>query len=360
VDVALSETQVLLRDSIRNYLRKEFPFQRVRGLERSGGYDEDLWRHLRSSGFLALPFPQDIGGSGGELTDMAVLLEELTRRAVAVPYMETMACALAAERTGTNAGVDLARAVMDGSETLAPAILERGDRFDEVSSAVQDGNLTGEKYFVDYGALTTRHLVAARESGRLGLYIVPSQTAEVACTNLRNLGRTPQSIVRYQHVLAERLGDASDVIYLLTLLRALTAIQCLGNAQQALDMTVDYVVMRVQFGRPIGTFQAVQHHIANMATMVAATRFLAYETVWRVQEGLASPKDALYAKAQASRTAVEVPMMAHQLHGGIGVTEEYDLHFFSRRGKERSVAWGSSEDCLAEIAALVEESERWL
>jgi alkylation response protein AidB-like acyl-CoA dehydrogenase len=142
--------------------------------------------------------------------------------------------------------------------------------------------------------------------------------------------------------------------------RALAAVQCLGCAQQALDMTVEYVSQRVQFGQPIGAFQAVQHHCANMATLVESTRFLAYEAMSAIDRGSASERQIAIAKASASRTVAEVTMMAHQLHGGIGIVEEYDLYFFSLRGKERALAWGSAEECLSIVAKHIEEAEDWL
>ena len=125
-------------------------------------------------------------------------------------------------------------------------------------------------------------------------------------------------------------------------------------------MTVEYTSSRVQFGQPIGSFQAVQHHCANMATMVEASRFLAYEAVWAIDKDVATDEQIALAKACASRTVSEVTMQAHQLHGGIGIVEEYDLHFFSLRGKERALSWGSAEECLAIVAGSVEKEEDWL
>ncbi|MCC6382751.1 MAG: hypothetical protein IT304_09585, partial [Dehalococcoidia bacterium] len=97
-----------------------------------------------------------------------------------------------------------------------------------------------------------------------------------------------------------------------------------------------------------------------MATMVEESRFLVYEAVWAIDQGTVTANQLAVAKAQASRTATEVPMQAHQLHGGIGITEEYDLHFFSRHGKERAVAWGTYEECLGYLADTIEEDEGWL
>jgi alkylation response protein AidB-like acyl-CoA dehydrogenase len=361
MDLALSETQTLIRDAIRAYLEHEVPFNRVRQLERDGGHDHLLWTYLKDAGFLGLPFPVSDGGSGGEMTDLAILLEELTRRAVIIPFAETMTSALAIQRFAEPAVAKrIVEAVGAGQMTISPAILEANDRFDNLSLRTHDGHITGEKRFVDYGNTTTHHLVAAYDGEDLGLYLVDAQSPQVSFRTLRHIGRTPQAHVSYSAAVAEKVGTAAAFEFLCLLGRSLAAIQCLANAQQALDMTVEYVAMRVQFGRPIGTFQAVQHHCANMATMVLASRYLCYEAVWKLDRGLATARDVAIAKAQASRTATTVPMLAHQLHGGIGFTEEYDLHFFSRRGKERAISWGTKEDSLRVIAETLEEVDSWL
>jgi 3-oxocholest-4-en-26-oyl-CoA dehydrogenase beta subunit len=360
MDTALTEAQSLLRDAIRSYLHNEVSFDRVRRYEREGGYDRDLWQYLQSAGYLALPFPESLNGDAGELTDLAVLLEELTKRAAMVPLLETMICALAVQRHGDAAlAAEIVPAVIAGTMTLSPAILEANDAFDDFSLELVDGRLRGEKRFVDYGQVVTHHLVAANEAGAAGLYLVDANAPEVKATPLPNIARTPKANISYEGVAARKAGGAAALTFLLRAGRALAAIQCLGNAQQALDMTVDYAGMRVQFGRPIGSFQAVKQHVANIATMTLATRFLAYEAVWKLDHGSLSETDLAIAKEWASKTATEVPMMAHQLHGGIGVTEDYDLHFFSRRGKERALSWGTAEECLVTIAGAIEEPVAW-
>lgn len=360
METALTEAQSLLRDAIRGYLRNEVTFDRVRRYEREGGYDRDLWQYLQSAGYLALPFPETLGGDAGELTDLAVLLEELTKHAVALPLLETMVCALAVQRYGdATLAREIVSAVIAGTMTLSPAILEADDAFNSVSLEAIDGALRGEKRYVDYGQVVTHHLVAARAAGEVGLYLVDANAPEVTMTPLENIARTPKANVRYASVAARRAGGEAAYAFLVRAGRALSSIQCLGNAQQSLDMTVEYAGMRVQFGRPIGSFQAVKSHIANIATMTLSTRFLAYEAVWKLDHGTVTDTDLAIAKEWASKTATETPMMAHQIHGGIGVTEDYDLHFFSRRGKERALSWGTAEECLATIAGSVEEPGAW-
>jgi alkylation response protein AidB-like acyl-CoA dehydrogenase len=361
MDLALSETQQLVRDSIKDYLEREVPFSRVREVERGSGFDDRLWRGLAELGFLGLPFPEDLGGQAGSLTDLAVLVETLTRRAVLIPIVEVMTAAVTLQRHADRAvAQDLIPRVISGEAIVVPAIVETSGRPDAIAAEVHAGHLTGEKWYVDYGQQATHHLVAAREGGGVHLYLVDARAAGVTYRPLRTIGRIPEYNIRYENVPATRVAGPEALDFLVQLARAFTAIQCLGCAQQALDMTVEYVGMRVQFGRPIGTFQAVQHHCANMATLVEATRFLAYEAVWAVDHGVATPTQVAVAKAAAARTATEVPMQAHQLHGGIGFIEEYDLYFFSIRGKHHALAWGSGEECLALIGDTIEEAEEWL
>ena len=356
MDATLSETQRLLRDSLRDYLRKEAPFDRVRELERAGGVDETLWSHLVDAGFLALPFAERHGGEGGELIDAAIMLEELTRRAAIVPFLETLAAALAIERHGDEALADeIVRGVIAGAVTLAPALPSGGDGAPRVGG----GALTGECRFVDYGADVTHHLVEAAADGESGLWLVEARGAGIHAEPLRTIARTPQARVRYASAPARRAGGADALRFLRRAGRALCAVQCVAAAGQALDMTVEYVGMRVQFGRPIGSFQAVQHHCADMATQTLAARFLARRAVWNLDHGRGGDREIAKAKALASRAATEVTMQAHILHGGIGYTEEYDLHFFSRRGKERALAWGAVDECLALAAATLDEVRPW-
>ncbi|MBI2760434.1 MAG: acyl-CoA/acyl-ACP dehydrogenase [Chloroflexi bacterium] len=361
MDLALTETQQLVRDSIKEYLEREVPFSRVREVERGSGFDDKLWQGLQQLGWLGLPFPESHGGSGGSLTDLAVLVEALSRRAVLVPIAETMAAALTILRHGdAGTAADIVPRVVSGEVIVVPAVLEANDRLNDLRLEVRDGRLSGDKYFVDYARAATHHLVAANDGDGLGLFLVDARAPGVAYRPLRAIGRIPQAVVSYDGVPATRVSGADGVAYLVQLARALAAIQCLGSSQQALDMTVEYVAMRVQFGRPIGTFQAVQHHCADMATLVEATRFLAYEAVWAIDNDMASEKQVAVAKACASRTATQVPMQAHQLHGGIGFIEEYDLYFFSLRGKQHSLSWGSTEECLRVVAKTIEEADDWL
>jgi alkylation response protein AidB-like acyl-CoA dehydrogenase len=359
VNLDLDSTQTLLQDTVRGFLEREVPFDRIRALERSGAYDEALWSAIAAQGWLALPFGEALGGGGGSLVDAGLLVEALARRAAIAPILEAVAAGRALERHGGEAGAALVRALLAGEALPVPALPEPGRRAGEVALALEGGHLSGEKICVDYGHVATHHLVSARIGGEPGLCLADARGPGVRCEPLRSLGRTPVCAVRYERAPARPLGGPAALAALVQAGRALAAVQCVGSMAEALDATVRYAKVRVQFGRPIGSFQAVRHHAANMASRVAAARLLAFEALSALDDGTASDAQVALAKASASRAAPEVLMLAHQIHGGNGVIEENDLYFFTLRGKERSLAWGSAEECLAIAAESVAGPLDW-
>jgi alkylation response protein AidB-like acyl-CoA dehydrogenase len=360
MNLDLDETQQMLRDTVREFLCSEVPLDRIRALEREQRWDDALWKALCGQGWLGLPFSEARGGGGGSLVDAGVLVEEVARRAAIVPLVEAIACGIALERTAPDAAGDFVAGLLSGAIVPVPAVLEASDDFAGIALELAGGRLRGEKRFVDYGQFATHHVVAVRDRGELALCLVEAGAAEVAAAPLRTIGRTPAAAVRYDGVRAERVAGPDAVAALLLLCRAFAAVQCVGSAAQALDLTVAYASVREAFGRPIGSFQAVKHHAANMSIKVAASRHLAFEALGALDRGFDCRAQVALAKASASRMVPEVTILAHQIHGGNGIIEENDLYFTTLRGKERSLAWGSADECLAEIAAAVHEPVSWL
>ncbi len=354
MDLELTETQLLLQEAVRSYLEREVPYDRIREQEKAGTSDAVLWKGIVDQGWLGLLFSEENGGAGGSLVDVGLVVEEIARRAAIVPILEVAAVGHVLERCGEDVS-DLLAAIQAGEAVPVPAVWEGAGSEGAPSVAVRDGVLRGEKHFVDYGQSATHHVVAALD----GLYVVDARTPEVTTTPLRSIGRTPLCHVRYEGVPARRVAGLEASALLVRLGRSLSAVQIVGGLQQALDMTVEYVKVRKQFGVAIGSFQAVRHHAANMAIRVASTRLLAYETLDAIDRGVASDAQAALAKASASRAAPEVTMLAHQLHGGNGVIEENDLYFYTLRAKEQSLAWGSFDECMAVVAGQVHVEPDW-
>jgi alkylation response protein AidB-like acyl-CoA dehydrogenase len=362
MDLSWNETQTLLRDTVRQYLENEVPFSRVRECEKERRVDTELWSAICEQGWLATPFPAALGGGDGGLLEAGLLVEELARRATLVPALEVLTCALTLQRHGEGeAAAQGVRQVAAGQATPVPAILEAADRYDAIGLEVgEDGTLRGEKRFVDYAEAASHHLVAGRQGGEVGLFLVERADPGVKTEATRNMGRIPQARVHYDGARATRVAGEDGFRFMVKLGRALTCAQLLACMEQSLAMTVAYTNMREQFGRPLSTFQAVQHHGANMAMQTESSRFLTYEALDALERDEASDEEIALAKASLSRAVPEVTMLGHQLHGGQGFIEENDLYFFTLRGKDRSLAWGTAEECLEVVAASVEEKARWL
>ncbi|MAE93037.1 MAG: hypothetical protein CL910_00110 [Deltaproteobacteria bacterium] len=354
MNLDLTETQSLLRDTVRSYLEGELPYDRIRELEREGGYDQGLWKATAQQGWLGLPFSEERGGAGGSLVDLGLLVEEFARRAAIVPILEVAAIGRILDQRGEGCD-ELIAGILTGDALPVPALWEGAACDGELTVRAEQGTLTGAKAFVDYGQVATHHVAAARD----GLYLVDTRTQGSECTPLRSIGRTPLCHVRYEGAPARRVAGPGAMAETIRLGRSLAAVQIVGAMQQALDMTVAYVKIREQFGVPIGSFQAVRHHAANMAIRIESSRLLAYEALDAIDRGAASDAQVAHAKASASRAAPEVTMLAHQLHGGNGIIEENDLYFYTLRAKEHSLAWGSFDECMAVVADQVHVDSDW-
>jgi len=212
------------------------------------------------------------------------------------------------------------------------------------------------------------HDPAATGAGAVRLVVVPTGTPGVRRSRISTFAHDAQHEVSFaavrlpaDSVLADGSTDAWPVME--EVRRVATALHCVemvGGARAVLDRTVQYVTDRVQFGRPIGSFQAVQHHVADLSTRIDAAGLAAWQAVWRCSLGSDAPADAgspeaavAIAKVAAGDAYVETTLMAHQLHGGIGFTDDHDLHLWSDRARAAALALGTREDHLRALGTLI-------
>ncbi len=363
MDLELNETQTLLRDTVRQYLEQEVPFDRIRELEKEHRSDVVLWKAICEQGWLGVAVGESLGGAGGSLVDLGLVVEAISRRAAIVPILEVAAAAWVIERFAPQAlAQELIDGILAGSAVVVPALLEDDDRFDSCATTVDgDARVEGHKSFVDHAQTATHHLVRAAGSGGPALVLVEAQAPGVAVTPLVSVGRTPSARVVYDAAQGRVLAEGEEPLAaLLRVGRALAALQVAGSMAQSLDGAVEYAKVREQFGKPIGSFQAVRHHCANMASRVASARLLAFEALSQIDAGRPADRIVASAKASASRAAPEVTMLAHQVFGGNGVIEENDHYFFTLRARERASAWGTVDECLAVLAADIRADNDWL
>ena len=356
MDLRLTELQELLKSSAEDFIQREVPPDRVREIELSGAADEGLWSQIAELGWPALAVAEEYGGQGGSLMDIATLVQQLCRGAVLSPYQASTLCALTVQRFGDDAlKQQLLPRLAEGTVSTAASIEQSGDVDAPIAASYTDGKVSGEKYFVEYARSADYHLVTAMQGGTPGIAVVPRAQSGVTLTrDLKSIGSTPAAVVSYADADADAFIAGQEAVdYLAQLGAALASLESYSYAQKSLDMIVDYSQMRVQFGRPIGSFEAVQQRIADMAIQVEACKFLSHELLWNFDAGSVDPEQVHMVKAITGRAASDVTMWSHVLHGGIGYMKEYDLQFFTRRGKESALRWGGVREATNAVAETV-------
>ena len=357
MDLQLTEFQELVRANAEDFLGREVPASRVREMQEAGEPDADLWGQIVELGWTGLPIAEEHGGQGGSLLDLSVVVEQLCRHAVLSPFLQTALAAVVVRQHGDGElQASLLPRIANEGATVSIALLEgHGDLHEEISATYDAGTVTGEKRFVEYARTSDYHLVAANGGGTPGFALVPrSDGALRIIQDLASIGMTPQAVVAYDGATAEAWIEGADAVEGLRQLgAAMAALESYAYAQKALDMTVDYVQTRVQFGRPLGTFQAVQMRIADLATRVEACRFLTHELLWHFDQGTVDPAQVATVKAITATTVARVTQDCHLLHGGIGFITEYDLYFNTIRGKEASLRFGGAREATEMVASAL-------
>jgi alkylation response protein AidB-like acyl-CoA dehydrogenase len=365
MDFGFSEDQELLRQSAKDFLAKECPMTLVRKMmDDESGHSPELWKKMAELGWQGLILPEEYGGAGLNFVDLVVVLEEMGRAVLPGPFLST---AVYAAVTLLDAGSDdqkkkyLPR-IATGDLIATVAVLEPSGRWDAdgiATTATADGGgyrLDGTKLFVPDGHIAELIIVAARKPGSSGkdgvsLFSVDAGAAGVKRTPLKTMDQTRKLAevvltgvkVGKDALLGnegegwktiERLSDRGKV--------ALCAEAC-GGAQQVLDMSVAYAKVREQFGKPIGSFQAIQHKCANMMVQVESSKSATYYAAWAVANDVPeAPLAAAMAKAYCSDAYRVVAGEGIQIHGGIGFTWEHDMHIFFKRAKSSEVTFGDA------------------
>ena len=362
MDLGLSEVQQMLKNSAQEFLAQECPLDLVRDMEGdTRGYSDALWQQIVGLGWTGVVFPEQYGGTGGNFLDLAVLLEEMGRALCPGPFFSTV---VLGGLTVMDAGSDdqkrdIITRICEGQILMTLALTEPSASYEPSgieTTATRLGDdylISGTKLFVPDAHIADLLLVAARTSAEpdpaqgISLCLVPSGSTGLILSPLTTVGSDKQSEVVLDQVsvpataVVGQPGEGWPILQR-ALERAIAGkcMEMLGGAQAVLDMTVEYVKERTQFGRPIGTFQAIQHHCADMATDVEASRNVAYQAAWHVSEGLPARREVSVAKAWVSAAYERVCATAHQSHGAIGFTKEHDLQLYTRRAKVQELTYG--------------------
>jgi len=375
MDLGLSEEQELLRNFARDFLEKECPEKLVRDMEDDErGYTDALWQGMAQQGWQGLIVPEEHGGTGMRFLDLCVLLEEFGRALVPGPFLSTSVLgALPVMDAGSDAQKQaILPRVASGDMVMTLALTEPSGRFeaDAVTlSAKKEGDayvLNGTKLFVPDAHVADTIVVVARTGGEgeqgISLFLVDGKAKGLSTTVLKTIAADKQCEVRFENVRvpAEALlgAEGEGWAALEGTRRKATVAYCaylVGLAQRDFEITVDYAKEREQFGRPIGSFQAIQHKAADMVTDVDSSRFVMYRAAWAVSEDEADQDlHVSMAKAWCSDASRRTVAHGQQIHGGIGFTKEYKIQLYFRRQKMAELMWGDGDYHRERVAQLLE------
>jgi alkylation response protein AidB-like acyl-CoA dehydrogenase len=374
MDILPTEEEQMLKNVAREFLEAECSTAMVREMEIDGlGYPPALWKQMADLGWLGLALPEEFGGQGLPLTYLGLVLEEIGRVMAPVPLHSTMVAALTIGSDGTDQQKqDILPAVSDGGMVLTWAVHERDPRLIPDAMQLQataDGDgwvLNGTKMFVDNFIVAQRCLVAARTSPAsdvnqgISMFLVDPNGTGVSQTALVTLAKDKQSRVDFQNVRVERAALVGEVDQgwpiverMLDWATALLCCQMVGATRKDAELAIEYAKNRVAFGRPIGSFQSVQHMLADMILHVDGGQMLTYEALWKMDQGLPASVEVSQAKAFCNEKCESVVRHSQVVHGGIGFMMEFDLHLWFRRVTSWTMRLGTTYDHRARIAAAL-------
>lgn len=368
MDFAFTEEQKLLRESVRKLMQKHAPPDYVRRLDRDRAYPEDLYRAWVEAGLLALPFPEEFGGAGGNIIDMVIVAEEIARVSadLVMAYTGNVFC-----------GLNLVRKASEEQKRYwLPKLIEGAIKFSISMSepdagsdigamrttAVRDGNewlIEGRKIWASMAGANNNVInlyvktdPKAHYRQGMSLFLVDNDTPGLTLRKLDMLGRratgTYELTFDKVRVAPDRLVGGENkgwdcVMSGLQVERATSAAGNVGAAQAVVDLAVQYAKERKQFGRPIGANQAIAHMLADMQTEVEAARTLMWRAAWMVSSGQEALREISMAKLFTSETYVKVASLGMQVLGGFGYSAEFDMERHFRDSRAATIAAGTSQ-----------------
>ena len=360
-----SKDQELIRASVKEFLEKECPSDKVREMDADErGYDPVMWRRMAELGWMSIPFPDEYGGTGGDFMDLMIVIEGLGYYACPGPFFSTLILGgLPILSSGSeDQKKEILPRIADGDMIMTMAFTEIGGSYDASSinaEALPDKGeyvMNGVKLFIPYADISKYLLFAARtEKGSdsedgITVFLVDAKSPGIKYTPLKTINREKQYEVAFDNVriLENNIVGALNKgwpILKEAMERAAVA-QCfemIGGAMAVKEMALDYAKKRNQFGRPIGSFQAVQQHFANMWMWINTSRHLINKAAWKITNGLPASREAAMAKARTGDIYRKITILAHQVFAAIGFTMEHDMHLYHRRSVAGDIAFGNTD-----------------
>lgn len=365
----LSDEQVEFQKSLRRMVSDRSPVGRVREvIGTEAGWDPALWTQFsEQAGLPALLVPEEYDGAGATLVEAEIVMEELGRGLVPSPFFATTAFGTVPILVfgSEQQKAELLPRIAAGEITATTALTEPsggwGPDSIEMTAAGRGDTvrLTGTKSFVMDGHTADKIIVVAKSGGEFGLYVVDADAAGLTRTKQTTLDLTrPMATLEFEGVEATVLGEPGSwdrISHVLDVAATLLAGEMVGAMEASMTMAVEYAKVRSQFSRPIGSFQAIKHRLAEMAVEVDTARAATLYAAYLGAEGHEEfPATALVAKATAAAGFAFTASWSVQIHGGIGFTWDHDAQLYYRKAKSTELLLGSTSDTWLELADRLE------
>jgi alkylation response protein AidB-like acyl-CoA dehydrogenase len=365
MDLALSEEQEMLKKTAQDFLENKCPKALVREMEKDEkGYSPQLWHEMAELGWMGLVIPEKYGGMGMKFLDLVILIEEMGKFLLPGPFLPTVVyCGLPIAAYGTEEQKQEFLPKIAGGNIIMTLALTEPSANIEVegieTKAAADGSdyvLNGVKLFIPDAHVADYLLVVARtkdfedkERG-ITLFLVDTKSAGISCTVLNSIASDRQCEVVLENVRVPGnniLGELDKGWEIVSKVLEQGAVaQCaimVGGAQAVLDMTVAYAKNRIQFDRPIASFQAVRHKFANMLVALESSRYITYKAAWKLSEDIPAAMEVSMAKAWVSEAYQQICAEGHDIHGGVGYIVHHDMQLYFRRAKAAELAFGDGD-----------------
>lgn len=370
MSIIFDQEQQALRDAARQFFAEQFSSEAVREqMSTSRGFDDAVWRRMATElGLQGLALSDEHGGAGASFVEQLVVAEEMGRALVGAPYFSTVMLAAAAVAVSGDGAAqkNLFPGIADGSIVATLSLLDARGGIDSTGQSItatpspEGFILDGTGYFVPDGHVAHKIFIIAATPAGPSLFVVDAQAPGISIAELETVDLTrKQAHLSFDKAPADlvgREGSGSDIIdRTVDLALIALAAEQLGGAQRCLEMSVEYATIRSQFGRKIGSFQAVKHRCADMLIAIEVARSAVYHAVMLAADPVTADSEELrlaapMAKALASEAYTFAARQNIQLHGGIGCTWEHDAHLHYRRAHASTVFLGGIEEQRERLA----------
>ncbi|MBU2514335.1 acyl-CoA/acyl-ACP dehydrogenase [bacterium] len=370
MDLDYTKEQEMLRKSVAEFLAKECPFDSVKEIEDSEpGYDEKLWKKMAKLGWMELHIPEEYGGLGDPFVDLTIIMEEIGKRAFPSPFFTTV---LLGGLTLIEGGTEEQKKkvlpkIASGNLIMSLAQLEEDASYLESGINLQaklEGDnyvLNGKKMFAVDANIADKLIIAARTAEGVTLFLADGKAPGITCQKMQTIGKDNNCILTLENVSIPKsdiIGKPGEGWQILEKIAPkATVAKCaemLGGCQESIDMTAAYAKERVQYGTPIGGFQAIQHYMADMRVGFDTSLYYMHKVAWMIDEGMDVTKEVSALKAQVNEQYKFITERAVQIHGGIGTTREFNIGLFYRRAKAFEYIQGDTDYHHEKIALALE------